>query len=71
MKMYKTNQYVLEIAKSDVERMKGFRAEFEEQLKGKNPDYPEICGGFHGSLDCAIRALEWLIEEMEEVDEDV
>ena len=69
MKIYKTNEYVIEIAKSSLERVKGYRAKFEAMLKEPGQEFSVICGGFHGSLDCAIRAMEHLLEDLKEVDE--
>lgn len=69
MKTYKTYQFNVDIATDYLELSKKFKAELEEKLEKPDRDFPEICGGFHGVLECMIHGMERFLETLQEVSE--
>ena len=69
MKIYKTNQYALEIAQHDLDFALQSRDELTAHCREDHPNYAAISGGFRGTLDILINGMIYLLGTMEEVSE--
>lgn len=69
MKIYKTNQYALEIAQKDLAFALDSREELAAQCQEDRPNYAAISGGYRGTLDVLINGMKYLLGTMQEVSE--